>query len=45
MKQLEVEQGHPEQHRKNGFELISPRFLTHANFLTCLPFMAGKEVV
>lgn len=28
--------------RKNGFELISPRFNHMRNFLTCLPFMAGK---
>ncbi|NPM53430.1 hypothetical protein HC469_25985, partial [Escherichia coli] len=25
-----------------GFELISPRFNHMRNFLTCLPFMAGK---
>ena len=28
--------------RKNGFEMITPRFNHLRNFMTCLPFMAGK---
>lgn len=39
---LEVEQDILNSFRKNGFELISPRFNHMRNFLTCLPFMAGK---
>lgn len=39
---LEVEQDILNSFRKNGFELISPRFNHLRNFLTCLPFMAGK---
>lgn len=41
---LEVEQDILNSFRKNGFELISPRFNHMRNFLTCLPFMAGKGV-
>ncbi|WP_251302548.1 DUF5934 domain-containing protein [Escherichia coli] len=41
-RQLEVEQDILNSFRKNGFELISPRFNHMRNFLTCLPFMAGK---
>ncbi|STE82044.1 conjugal transfer ATP-binding protein TraC [Escherichia coli] len=37
-----VEQDILNSFRKNGFELISPRFNHMRNFLTCLPFMAGK---
>ncbi|WP_348828764.1 thermonuclease family protein [Escherichia coli] len=39
---MEVEQDILNSFRKNGFELISPRFNHMRNFLTCLPFMAGK---
>lgn len=39
---LEVEQDILNSFRKNGFELISPRFNHMRNFLTSLPFMAGK---
>lgn len=39
---LEVEQDILNSFRKNGFELISPRFNHMRNFLTCLPFMAGN---
>lgn len=39
---LEVEQDILNSFRKNGFDLISPRFNHMRNFLTCLPFMAGK---
>ncbi|MCV5444898.1 DUF5934 domain-containing protein, partial [Escherichia coli] len=39
---LEVEQDILNSFRKNGFELISPRFNHMRNFLTGLPFMAGK---
>ncbi|EBP9162745.1 type IV secretion system protein TraC, partial [Salmonella enterica] len=39
---LETEQDILNSFRKNGFELISPRFNHMRNFLTCLPFMAGK---
>lgn len=42
---LEVEQDILNSFRKNGFELISPRFNHMRNFLTCLPFMAGKPVI
>lgn len=42
---LEVEQDILNSFRKNGFELISPRFNHMRNFLTCLPFMAGKSEV
>ncbi|ECZ8128424.1 type IV secretion system protein TraC [Salmonella enterica] len=39
---LETEQDILNSFRKNGFELISPRFNHMRNFLACLPFMAGK---
>lgn len=42
---LEVEQDILNSFRKNGFELISPRFNHMRNFLTCLPFMAGNLVM
>lgn len=39
---LETEQDILNSFRKNGFELISPRFNHMRNFLACLPFMAGR---
>lgn len=39
---LEVEQDILNSFRKNGFELISPRFNHMRNFLTCLPLWPGK---
>nr|WP_011282403.1 type IV secretion system protein TraC [Salmonella enterica]AAY88116.1 conjugative transfer assembly protein [Salmonella enterica subsp. enterica serovar Dublin] len=41
-RRLETEQDILNSFRKNGFELISPRFNHMRNFLACLPFMAGK---
>ncbi|MEI7412151.1 type IV secretion system protein TraC [Pectobacterium aroidearum] len=41
-KALEVEQDILNSFRKNGFEMISPRFNHMRNFLTSLPFMAGE---
>lgn len=38
---LKVEQDVLNSFRKNGFELISPRFNHMRNFLVNLPFMAG----
>ena len=40
---LEVEQDILNSFRKNGFELISPRFNHMRNFLTCLTFMAHQQ--
>ncbi|XQL45648.1 hypothetical protein ACKVC7_00950 (plasmid) [Escherichia coli] len=42
---LEVEQDILNSFRKNGFELISPRFNHMRNFLTCLPFMGRERAV
>ncbi|ENH30243.1 traC domain protein [Escherichia coli P0302308.13] len=39
---LEVEQDILNSFRKNGFELISPRFNHMRNFLTCCPLWPGK---
>lgn len=39
---LKVEQDVLNSFRKNGFELIAPRFNQMRNFLTILPFLVGK---
>lgn len=41
---LRCEQDVINSYRKNGFDLISPRFKQHWNFLACLPFMAEHGV-
>ncbi|MCP9269144.1 type IV secretion system protein TraC [Xenorhabdus sp. XENO-1] len=41
-KALAYEQDILNSYRKNGFELISPRFNHMRNFLSTLPFMAGE---
>ncbi|WP_199635043.1 type IV secretion system protein TraC (plasmid) [Serratia sp. PAMC26656] len=41
---LRCEQDVINSYRKNGFDLISPRFKQHWNFLACLPFMAEHGI-
>jgi conjugal transfer ATP-binding protein TraC len=42
---LKCEQDVINSYRKNGVDLIAPRFKQHWNFLACLPFMAHHGVL